>query len=116
MPRPYVSNNPEIYMDCLSWGWKCESRPFSDSYCKAVRKREEERYEADRRAEQLEKFWSEGVARREYAKRSMSIANLGIMKSLKPFQGFGKHTKHDSVISVAVMELGSDIEDAELSD
>lgn len=116
IPRPYVTNNPAVYMDCLSWGWHCESRPFSDSYCKAARKREEARFEADKRAEQLEKYWSDEVARRETAKRSMSIANLGIMKSLKPFQGFGRHTKHDSVVSVAVVELGSDVEDVGLSD
>ncbi|KZM25920.1 uncharacterized protein EKO05_0009194 [Ascochyta rabiei] len=115
-PRPYITNNPTIYMDCLTWGWHCESRPFSDSFCKAARKQEESRYEVDKRAKQLEKYWSEGVARRENAKKSMFIANLGIMKSLKPFQGFGKHTKHDSVVSVAVVELDSDVEDVELSD
>ena len=115
MPRPYITNNPAIYMDCLSWGWHCESRPFSDPYCKATRKREESRYEAEKRAEQLEKYWSEGTARREHAKRSMSIANLGIVKSLKPFGGFGRHTKHDSVIGVTVVELNLDAEDVKLS-
>jgi hypothetical protein len=110
-PRPYITNDPRIYMDCLSWGWQCESRPFSDAFCKAARKREDTRFESDRRAEQLEKYWTEGVARREHAKRSMSIANLGIIKSIKPFQGFGRHSKHDSVVSVSVVELpDSDVE------
>jgi hypothetical protein len=117
IPRPYITNDPSLYFDCLSLGWQCESRPFSDSYCKAARKREEARYEVEKRAEQLEKYWSQGVARRENAKRSMSIANvLGMTKSLKPFQGFGRHTKHDSVVSVAVVEVNSDVEDVELSE
>lgn len=116
IPRPYITNNPALYMDCLSWGWQCESRPFSDSYCKATRRREEARYEADKRAEQLDRYYSEELARREHAKRSMCITNLGITKSLKPFQGFGRHSKHDSVIGVTVMELGSDVEDVDLSD
>ncbi|KAF9694384.1 hypothetical protein EKO04_007431 [Ascochyta lentis] len=116
IPRVYVTNNPAIYMDCLAWGWRCESRPFSDSFCKAAREREESRYEADKRAQQLERYWLDGVARRENAKKSMFIANLGITKSLKPFQGFGKHTRHDSVVSVAVVELDSDVEDVELSE
>lgn len=115
MPRPYITNNPAIYMDCLSWGWQCESRPFSDSYCKAARKREEARFEADKRAEQLDKYYAQELARRERAKRSMSIANIGITKSLKPF-GFGRHNKHDSVVSVAVLEVGSDVESVDLSD
>lgn len=116
MPRPYITNNPVVYMDCLSWGWHCESRPFSDSYCKAVRKREEARFEVDKRAEQLEKYYSEEIARRDRAKRSMSIANIGFKKSLKPFQGFGRHAKHDSVVGVEVVELGTDVEDVELSE
>ncbi|KAH6614063.1 hypothetical protein C7974DRAFT_417801 [Boeremia exigua] len=116
MPRPFITNNPSVYMDCLSWGWHCEARPFSDSYCKAARKREEARYEVDKRAEQLEKYYTEEVARRERAKRSMSIACIGLSKSLKPFQGFGRHTKHDSVVSVEVVEVGSDVEDVELSE
>lgn len=114
-PRPYVTNNAIIYMDCLAWGWRCESRPFSDSFCKAARQREESRFEVERRAEQLEKYWSQAVARREEAKRSMSIG-MGIMKSIKPFQGFGRHTRHDSVLGVAAIELDSDVEDVELSD
>lgn len=116
MPRPYVTNNPAIYMDCLSWGWSCESRPFSDPYCKAARKREEARFEADKRAEQLDQYYEQELARRERAKRPVSITKIGITTSLKPFEGFGKHAKHDSVISVAVLEVGSDLEDADLSD
>lgn len=96
-------------------GWHCESRPFSDPFCKAARKREESRYEVDKRAEQLEKYWQQAVAKREHAKRAMSIG-MGIVKSIQPFQGFGRHTKHDSVISVAVVELESDVEDVELSE
>jgi hypothetical protein len=57
-----------------------------------------------------------GNAKREHAKKTMSIAHLGIMKSLKPFQGFGKHARHDSVVSVAVVEVDSDVEDVELSE
>ncbi|CAO2654643.1 Nn.00g113760.m01.CDS01 [Neocucurbitaria sp. VM-36] len=35
MPRPYITNDPRIYVDCSQvFGWICESRPFSDSYCK----------------------------------------------------------------------------------
>lgn len=117
MPRPYITNNPAVYMDCLSWGWNCESRPFSDSYCKAARKREEARFEVDRRAEQLEKYYEEELARRVRARRSLSIANIGFAKTLKPFQGFGKHhAKHDSVVSVEVVEVGSEVEDVELSE
>ena len=59
VPRPYITNNPAIYFDCLSWGWSCDARPFSDSYCKATRKREEARFEVDKRAEQLERFKGE---------------------------------------------------------
>lgn len=103
-------------MDCLSWGWRCESRPFSDSYCKAARKREEARFEVEKRAQQLDKYYEEELARRHRAKRSMSIASIGLVKSLKPFQGFGKHAKHDSVISVEVVEVGSEVEDVELSE
>lgn len=116
IPRPYITNNPSVYMDCLSWGWQCESRPFSDSYCKAARKREEARFEVDRRAEQLEKYYEEELARRVRAKRSVSIASIGFARSLKPFQGFGKHAKHDSIVSVEVIEVGSDVEEVELSD
>lgn len=103
-------------MDCLAWGWSCESRPFSDSYCKAARKREEARFEADKRAEQLDKYYEQELNRRKRAKRPVSITKIGITKSLKPFEGFGRHTKHDSVVSVAVLEVGSDVEDVDLSD
>jgi hypothetical protein len=117
MPRPYITNNPGIYLDCLSWGWECESRPFSDSYCKATRKREDSRHETDRRALQLEKYWVEARERREISKRSMSIANLGMIKSIKPFQGFGNHARNDSAVSVSVIELRElGLEDTELGE
>jgi hypothetical protein len=117
VPRPFITNDPAIYMDCLSWGWRCESRPFSDSYCKATRKREDSRFESERRALQLEQYWSEARERREIAKRSMSMANLGMIKSIKPFQGFGNRARNDSLISISVMELQeSDAEDIELED
>lgn len=116
VPRPYITNNPAIYFDCLSWGWSCDARPFSDSYCKATRKREEARFEVDKRAEQLERYYEQELTRRERAKRPVSIHKIGFTTSLKPFEGFGRHAKHDSVVSVAVLEVGSDGEDAELSD
>jgi hypothetical protein len=117
VPRPFITNDPAIYMDCLSWGWSCESRPFSDSYCKATRKREDSRFESERRALQLEQYWSEARERRDIAKRSMSMANLGMIKSIKPFQGFGNRARNDSLISISVMELqDSDAEDIELED
>jgi hypothetical protein len=102
VPRPYITNNPAIYFDCLSWGWSCDARPFSDSYCK--------------RAEQLERYYEQELTRRERAKRPVSIHKIGFTTSLKPFEGFGRHAKHDSVVSVSVLEVGEDGEDAELSD
>jgi hypothetical protein len=116
VPRPYITNNPAIYFDCLSWGWSCDARPFSDSYCKATRKREEARFEVDKRAEQLERYYEQELTRRERAKRPVSIHKIGFTTSLKPFEGFGRHAKHDSVVSVSVLEVGEDGEDAELSD
>lgn len=58
IPRPYITNDPRIYMDCARiFNWPCEARPFSDSYCRRLRATEDSRHEAERRREQLESYW-----------------------------------------------------------
>ncbi|KAF2031524.1 hypothetical protein EK21DRAFT_27410, partial [Setomelanomma holmii] len=56
IPQPYVTNDSRIYIDTKQWGWKCESRPFADPYCKAIRHEAEVRFEGERRAAQLEHY------------------------------------------------------------
>ncbi|KAF2240996.1 hypothetical protein BU26DRAFT_394915, partial [Trematosphaeria pertusa] len=63
-PRSFVTNNPIIYMEARFWGWKVESQPYDDEYCYFVRKREQRRYETERRIQELERIWAEERERR----------------------------------------------------
>jgi hypothetical protein len=68
--RPYITNDPRIYMDCLNvFAWQCESRPFCDAFCKAFRQEEDERFMSDRRRGQLEAYWVEELERRTKSKK-----------------------------------------------
>jgi hypothetical protein len=69
-PHPFITNNPIIYMDARTWGWKVESRPFHDDDCKEMVKREEQRFEAERRAMVLETAWGKEVQRRKDTKET----------------------------------------------
>ncbi|KAF1846839.1 uncharacterized protein K460DRAFT_281774 [Cucurbitaria berberidis CBS 394.84] len=94
IPRPYITNDPRIYMDCSkTFGWTCESRPYSDSYCEESRVDEDMRDEGDRRREQLERYWLEELDLRESFMKKVEIAH-GEMPV--------DHDKHDSVHSVVV--------------
>ncbi|PSN62035.1 hypothetical protein BS50DRAFT_460426, partial [Corynespora cassiicola Philippines] len=64
-PRPFITNNPIIYMDCRTWGWGPESRRYGDRFCKRVRDEEAMRFETDHRERELDRIWSEEVNRRE---------------------------------------------------
>ena len=80
IPRPYITNDPRIYVDCNKvFGWTCESRPFSDSYCKNVRINEDMRNEGDRRRQQLEQYWVAELGRQEMLKHE---AEAALVKSL----------------------------------
>jgi hypothetical protein len=76
VPRPYVSTDPRIYIDALKlFNWECESRPFDDTYCKALREEEEFRHLGDKRRDQLEAYWIEELERRKQpAKTSVTEA------------------------------------------
>lgn len=75
IPRPYITNDPKIYLDCVKrFGWPCESRPFTDSYCKAIRAEEDRRHESDRRREQLERYWVFELNRRDKLEANAATA------------------------------------------
>jgi hypothetical protein len=64
VPQPYVTNDPRIYVDCLHLlKWDCESRPFHDEFCKALRADGDERGLTARRIHQLEAYWVESLER-----------------------------------------------------
>ncbi|KAH7395200.1 hypothetical protein DE146DRAFT_616348 [Phaeosphaeria sp. MPI-PUGE-AT-0046c] len=101
-PRPYITNDPRIYLDARSWDWPCESRPYSDSSCNALRRQEDARFESDRRTARLEDCW---IAERK--RRHESMATLPPVILHMP----AKHAKHDSVQSVVVEVRELDSED-----
>jgi hypothetical protein len=98
-PRAYITNDPRIFMDAKSWGWPVESRPYSDSFCKAMRREEGARFESERRTAQLERCWT-----LELKQRQTKPTRMRKTKNLK-------HTKHDSVHDVMVVV---DVEELEL--
>ncbi|KAF2129429.1 hypothetical protein P153DRAFT_385638 [Dothidotthia symphoricarpi CBS 119687] len=105
IPRPFISNNPNIFMDCHSWGWNVESRPYSDSFCRAARNQENARFEGDRRAEQLEGYWTAELERRERMIDTGTPAATNVERNdakiiLASTRVFGKHVKNDSVQGV----------------
>jgi hypothetical protein len=93
VPRPYITNDPRIFMDARSFDWHCESRPYADSFCKALRREEDARFESDRRAARLEQYW---IAELVQTQKSAKTAPIVIVEA--PI----KHAKHDSVHSVIV--------------
>jgi hypothetical protein len=107
VPRPYITNDPRIFMDARSFDWHCESRPYSDSFCKIVRREEDARYESDRRTAHLEQYWVVESIRNKKPATTKSTATVKI-----PIK-HARHAKHDSVhgIVVEVQELRLDIED-----
>ena len=72
-PQPYDTNDPRIYMDCWkAFNWECESRPFCDTYCKALREEEDFRHLSAKRREQLETYWLEELERRKESERVLA--------------------------------------------
>ncbi|OAL04037.1 hypothetical protein IQ06DRAFT_216392 [Phaeosphaeriaceae sp. SRC1lsM3a] len=99
-PRPYITNDPRIYLDAKSWNWPCESRPYADPSCKALRRQEAARFESERRAARLEECWIAERMRRQESKAILPPVVLHMPV---------KHMKHDSVQSfVEVREVDSD--------
>ncbi|KAH7068808.1 hypothetical protein BKA63DRAFT_95823 [Paraphoma chrysanthemicola] len=90
IPRPYITNDPSIYMDAKTWGWDCESRPFSDSYCKAFRHEEDSRFEGERRTAQLDLYMITERTRRSSPQQNPKSMAIGSPK---------RHAKFDSVHS-----------------
>lgn len=123
IPRPYITNDPRIYMDCARvLGWECEARPFTDSYCKTIQDREYKRNESDRRRSQLDAFWSEGLSQHTKSEEALAAAAPTQVEALPqpikaisttPVLTTGKHSKHDSVMGVVVnvKELATDEHD-----
>jgi hypothetical protein len=97
-PRPYISNDPRIFMDAKSWSWRPESRPYTDAFCVALRRQENARYESERRAGRLEQCWLAELERRRQSKEAAPVMTMKVPV---------KHAKHDSVqgIIVEVKEL-----------
>lgn len=108
IPRPYITNDPRIYLDGLNiFRWDCEARPFSDSYCKMLRREEEARFEGEKRCEQLIQHWNNELQQRRWRE----VAGLSTVGSFtlsrkpslaSPVGMFSKDTKRDSVIGVLV--------------
>jgi hypothetical protein len=94
-PRPYITNDPRIFLDAKSWEWPCESRPYADAYCKAMLKQEHLRFESDRRAEQLEQYWTAELERRRKSMQATQTVTYEVPM---------KHAKKDSVLGV-IMEV-----------
>lgn len=92
-PRPYITNDPRIFMDAKSWNWPCESRPYADAFCNALRRQEHSRFESARRTAQLEQCWMTELERR---KKPVTTSRT------TAFKVPAKHSKHDSVLSVMV--------------
>ena len=120
IPRPYITNDPRIYIDCSKvFGWTCESRPFSDSYCKDARAKEDVHDEGDRRRDQLEQYWVAELKQRERLRQEAEAGHVKVLVKVKepssiaqsvsttPIAMFGKHDKRDSVLSVLIEVQGS---------
>ncbi|CBX93702.1 hypothetical protein IAQ61_003589 [Plenodomus lingam] len=116
IPRPYITNDPRIYLDCARvFHWPCEARPFSDSYCKLLRDQEEKRHEGERRRDQLESHYFDQLDHMrlmEAAATPLPEEPEGMEAAAVPggcTVGTGKHAKHDSVqeavIDVAQVSL-----------
>jgi hypothetical protein len=93
VPRPYITNDPSIFMDARSFEWPCQSRPYSDSFCKAARREEAARFESDRRTAQLEQYWITELTRNKERAPATPPTNARVSM---------KHAKHDSVHGVVV--------------
>jgi len=104
IPRPYITNDPRIYMDCARLlNWPCEARPFSDSYCRLLRATEDARHEGERRREQLESYWLASLGQHSLSEAAAiplpdQDDDLGV-PALQPACALvtTKHAKHDSV-------------------
>ena len=92
-PRPYITNDPRIFMDAKSWSWGAESRPYTDAFCASLKRQEEARYEGDRRAAQLEQCWVAELERRKTPKEVAPIMTVEMPVN---------HAKNDSVHSIVV--------------
>jgi hypothetical protein len=102
-PRPFVTNDPRIFVDAKLWSWQAESRPYTDALCNTLRRQEDALFEYDRRAAQLERYWAAEVERRKVSDEVAPVMKMEIPT---------KHAKHDSVQSVLVevkeVEIGED--------
>jgi len=92
-PRPYITNDPRIFMDAKIWSWQAEARPYTDALCIALRRQEDARFEYDRRATRLEQYWAAEVERRKAPAEVVPTMTVEVPT---------KHAKHDSVQSVFV--------------
>jgi hypothetical protein len=82
VPKPYITNDPRIYMDCLKiFKWECESRPFSDTFCKALREKENDRFLSDRRRSQLEAYWVKELERQTTSEKGLHTLEESITLS-----------------------------------
>ncbi|KAF2855562.1 hypothetical protein T440DRAFT_157544 [Plenodomus tracheiphilus IPT5] len=121
IPRPYITNDPRIYMDCARvFNWPCEARPFSDSYCRLLRDQEEQRHEGERRRDQLESYYFDQLDHIRLMEAAATPLpsepeELDITSLPGEFAVPGKHVKHDSVhgVVVGVTELALHEVDAE---
>lgn len=78
-PQPYITNDPRIYMDCTKmFGWSCQSRPFSDSYCQSLRQAEARRFQCDKRREQLELHWAEELRLQRQQRQYADVARVAV--------------------------------------
>jgi hypothetical protein len=93
-------------MDAKLWFWQAESRPYTDALCTILRRQEDARFEYDRRAARLERYWAAEIERRKVPGQVAPVMTVEIPT---------KHAKHDSVQNVLVevteVEGGEDVED-----
>jgi hypothetical protein len=74
VPKPYITNDPRIYMDCLKvFKWEYKSRPLSDTFCKALREEENDRFLSDRRRSQLEAYSVEELERQATSRKAFTL-------------------------------------------
>jgi hypothetical protein len=104
-PRPYITNDPRIFFDAKAWGWPVESRPYSDSFCKAMRREEGARFESERRTAQLERCWT-----LELMQRQTKPTRVRKTKNIATSKKHAKHAKHDSVHDMVVVEAVDELE------
>jgi hypothetical protein len=72
-PQLYATNDSRIYMDCWeAFNWECESRPFCDTYYKALRDEKDFRHLSAKRREELEAYCLEEVERRKGSERVLA--------------------------------------------